>query len=259
MRRDDEHDARDDAREELAPTLLGGRNPIREALKSGRDIDRLLVAQGELVGTALQIVAEARARGIVVQHVDRRKLDAMMPGHQGLIAQVPAEAYATVDSLLQRARDAGEAPLIVLLDGITDPHNLGAILRSAEAFGAHGVITGKRRAVGLTPIAVKAAAGAASHIGLARVTNIAQTVEELKKEGLWTVAADARGEDVGKQKLDGPLCVVIGDEGEGVSRLVRERCDQTLAIRLRGKVASLNASVAAGILLFHASQTRIFP
>ena len=230
--------------------LLVGRNPIREALKAGRDIEKLLVARGELIGSAREIVAMAREAKIVVQEVDRARLDAMAPNHQGLIAVASAYAYQSVDAMLELAKSRGEAPFLVILDGVTDPHNLGAIIRSAECVGAHGVIVPERRAVGLTPAAVKASAGAVEHIPVARETNLTRTIERLKKEGVWIYGAAMEGEDFRKVDFSGPAALVIGSEGEGLSRLVTENCDKLVSLPMKGKIGSLNASVAAGVLLY---------
>ena len=214
--------------EEEMSNLLVGRNPIREALKAGRDMEKLLVAKGELIGSAREIVAMAREQKVIVQEVDRAHLDAMAPGHQGLIAVVSAYAYQTVD----------------------DPHNLGAIIRSAECAGAHGVIIPERRAVGLTPAAVKASAGAVEYLPVAREVNLTRTIERLKKEGIWIYGTAMNGEDYRKVDFSGPKALVIGSEGEGMSRLVGESCDKVVTLPMKGKIESLNASVAAGILLY---------
>ena len=230
--------------------LLVGRNPIREALRSGRDIEKLLVARGERIGSAREIVAMARERRVVVQEVDRVRLDAMAPNHQGLIAVVSAYAYSTVDDMLALAKQRGEAPFVVILDGVTDPHNLGAIIRSAECAGAHGVIIPERRAVGLTPAAVKASAGAVEHIPVARETNLTRLIERLKAEGIWVYGAAMDGEDYRGVDFSGPAALVVGSEGDGISRLVAEHCDRLVALPMKGKIGSLNASVAAGVLLY---------
>jgi len=230
--------------------LLVGRNPIREALRAGRDIEKLLVARGELIGSAREIVAMAHEQKIIVQEVDRAKLDAMAPNHQGLIAVASAYAYSTVEAMLELAKSRGEAPFLVILDGVTDPHNLGAVIRSAECVGAHGVIIPERRAVGLTPAAVKASAGAVEHIPVARETNLTRTIERLKKEGVWIYGAAMNGEDFRKVDFSGPAALVIGSEGEGISRLVEKSCDRLVSLPMRGKIGSLNASVAAGVLLY---------
>ena len=236
--------------EEEMSNLLVGRNPIREALKAGRDMEKLLVAKGELIGSAREIVAMAREQKVIVQEVDRAHLDAMAPGHQGLIAVVSAYAYKTVDDMLALAKERGEAPFLVILDGVTDPHNLGAIIRSAECAGAHGVIIPERRAVGLTPAAVKASAGAVEYLPVAREVNLTRTIERLKKEGIWIYGTAMNGEDYRKVDFSGPKALVIGSEGEGMSRLVGESCDKIVTLPMKGKIESLNASVAAGILLY---------
>ena len=246
------YDAPEPSEEEVVPNenLLSGRNPIREALKAGRDMEKLLVAKGELIGSAREIVAMAREQKVIVQEVDRAHLDAMAPGHQGLIAVVSAYAYQTVDDMLALAKARGEAPFLVILDGVTDPHNLGAIIRSAECAGAHGVIIPERRAVGLTPAAVKASAGAVEYLPVAREVNLTRTIERLKKEGIWIYGTAMNGEDYRKVDFSGPKALVIGSEGEGMSRLVGESCDKVVTLPMKGKIESLNASVAAGILLY---------
>ncbi|MDO5300829.1 MAG: 23S rRNA (guanosine(2251)-2'-O)-methyltransferase RlmB [Clostridia bacterium] len=234
----------------LESNLLVGRNPIREALRAGRDIEKLLVARGELIGSAREIVAMAHEQRIVVQEVDRARLDAMAPNHQGLIAVASAYAYQTIDAMLELARSRGEDPLLVILDGVTDPHNLGAIIRSAECAGAHGVIIPARRAVGLTPAAVKASAGAVEYIPVAKEVNLTRVIERLKKESIWIYGAAMEGEDYRKVNFSGPAAVVIGSEGEGISRLVAQSCDKLVSLPMKGHIDSLNASVAAGILLY---------
>ena len=236
--------------EPMENNLLVGRNPIREALKAGRDIEKLLVARGELIGSAREIVGMARDAKIVVQEVARERLDAMAPNHQGLIAVASAYSYKTVEDMLALAKERGEAPFLVILDGVTDPHNLGAIIRSAECVGAHGVIIPERRAVGLTPSAVKASAGAVEHIPVAKEVNLTRTIERLKKEGIWVYGAAMKGEDFRKVDFSGPAALVIGSEGEGISRLVMESCDRLVSLPIKGQLDSLNASVAAGVLLY---------
>ena len=231
--------------------LLSGRNPIREALKADRDIEKMLVAKGDLSGSAREIVAMARERGIPVQVVDRSRLDEITPHHQGILAYASAYQYSDVDSILALARERGEQPFIIVLDGITDPHNLGAIIRSAACAGAHGVIVPLRRSVGLTPAAVKASAGAVETVHVARVTNLTQTLRKLKQAGLWIYAADMSGEDYRTVQLQKPLALIIGSEGEGISRLVLENADFRVKLPVLGAVDSLNASVAAGILMYH--------
>ena len=257
--RRDERPARETGRpmpEQEESNLLVGRNPIREALRAGRDIEKLLVARGELIGSAREIVAMAREARIVVQEVDRARLDQMAPNHQGLIAVASAYAYKTVDDMLALARERGEAPLLVILDGVTDPHNLGAIIRSAECAGAHGVIIPERRAVGLTPAAVKASAGAVEYLPVARETNLTRVIERLKKEGVWIYGAAMNGEDYRKVDFAGPAAIVIGSEGEGISRLVSEGCDKLVSLPMKGHIDSLNASVAAGVLLYAMAAAR---
>ena len=236
--------------------LLSGRNPIREALKSGRDIEKLLVARGELSGSAREIVQMAKERRVPVKEVDRARLDAITRNHQGMLAFASAYRYSTVEDMLDLARERGEAPFLILLDGITDPHNLGAIIRTAECAGAHGVIVQERRAVGLTPAAVKASAGAVEYIPVARVTNLGNTIEALKERNIWVYAADMEGEDYASVKFDGAVALVIGAEGEGVSRRVLECCDKTVSLPLRGHLDSLNASVAAGVLMYAVMRSR---
>ena len=245
--------------EEALPreNLLVGRNPIREALKSGRDIEKLLVARGELIGSAREIVAMAKEQHVVVQEVDRARLDAVAPNHQGLVAFASAYRYSSVEEILEAAKAREEAPFLVILDGVTDPHNLGAVIRSAECAGAHGVIIPERRAVGLTPAAVKASAGAVEYVKVARVTNISRLIEELKKQGIWVYAAAMDGERYDRCDFTGPAALVIGGEGEGVSRLVLEKCDRRVALPMLGKIDSLNASVAAGILMYEIVRSRL--
>ncbi|MCE5343483.1 MAG: 23S rRNA (guanosine(2251)-2'-O)-methyltransferase RlmB [Eubacteriales bacterium] len=240
----------------LNENLLSGRNPIREALKSGRDIEKLMVARGELSGSAREILAMAKEQHVPIQEVDRVRLDAITPNHQGMLAFASAYQYHTVEDMLALAKERGETPFLVILDGITDPHNLGAIIRTAECAGAHGVIVQERRAVGLTPAAVKASAGAIEYIMVARVTNLVTTLETLKQLNIWVYAADMAGESYEAVDYKGGVALVIGAEGEGVSRLVLEKCDKRVALPMRGKLDSLNASVAAGILLYAVLRSR---
>ena len=242
--------------ETVSENLLSGRNPIREALKSGRDIEKLMVSRGELSGSAREIVAMAKEQHIPVQEVDRARLDAITPHHQGMLAFASAYQYHTVDEMLALAKSRNEKPFLVMLDGVTDPHNLGAVIRTAECAGAHGVIVQERRAVGLTPAAVKASAGAIEHIMVARVVNLTATLDTLKQEDIWAYAAASTGEDYAAVDFSGGAVIVIGAEGEGVSRLVMEKCDKTVALPIRGKIDSLNASVAAGILLYAVLRSR---
>lgn len=241
---------REEQGSEAPENLLVGRNPIREAVKSGRDIERLLIARGELIGSAREIVAMARDRRIVVQEVDRVRLDAIAPNHQGMVAFASAFQYSTLEEMLELAKERGEDPFLVILDGVTDPHNLGAVIRSAECAGAHGVLIPERRAVGLTPAAAKASAGAIEHLKVARIMNMSRLVEQLKTLGVWTYAATMDGEPYDRVNLSGPIALIVGSEGDGVSRLVQEKCDAQISLPINGKIDSLNASVAAGILMY---------
>ena len=243
--------------EEMPENLLTGRNPIREALKSGRDIEKLLVAKGDLSGTAQQIVAMAHEAHVPVPMVERVRLDELAKNHQGMIAFASAYQYADVDDMLELASDRGEDPFLVILDGVTDPHNLGAVIRTAAAVGAHGVIVPERRAVGLTPAAVKASAGSIEHIKVARVTNLTNEIKKLKARGIWLYGADAEGGSFRQVDFAGPCALVIGSEGDGISRLVLEQCDHVVSIPMKNPaMESLNASVAAGILMYAAAASR---
>ena len=236
--------------------LLAGRNPIREALKAGRPIEKLLVASGDLSGAAREIIHAAKDAGVIVQQVDRSRLDQIYPAHQGMLAYVAAVPYVGLEDVLNAARDKGEDPFIVLLDGVTDPHNLGAIIRSAECAGAHGVVVPERRAAGLGPAAAKAAAGALNHMPIARVKNLNRAIEELKAEGLWIIGTAMDGEDAFSADLTGPIALVIGSEGDGIARLTLEKCDRTVTLPMKGNIESLNASVAAGILMYEVVRAR---
>ena len=225
--------------------MLCGRNPIREALRAGRTVEKLLAANGDLSGSAREIIQMAREAGAVVQMVDRSRLDAIYPSHQGLIAYVSPIEYSTVEKMLAIAQERGEEPFLILLDGITDPHNLGAIIRTAECVGAHGVIVPERRSAGLTPAAAKAAAGALNHMPIARVTNLNRTIDELKEKSVWIIGAAMDGESAFTCDLTGPAALVIGSEGDGISRLTMEKCDRRVSLPMKGHLDSLNASVAA--------------
>ena len=239
-----------------AENMLAGRNPIREAIRSGRDIEKLLVQRGELSGSAREIVQMARAARIVVQEVDKARLDELAPHHQGMLAFASAYSYSTVEAMLETAAERGEDPFLILLDGVTDPHNLGAIIRSAECVGAHGVIVPERRSVGLTPAAVKASAGAVEHMKVARVTNLNRTIDDLKKQGVWTYAVTMDGQDYLKTDFSGGVALVIGAEGEGISRLTLENCDNRVSLPMAGNIDSLNASVAAGVMMYRVLASR---
>lgn len=229
--------------------IICGRNPIREALRAGRPIEKLLAAS-ELSGSAREIVKMAKDAGAVVQIVDRARLDQIYPAHQGLLAYVAAVKYSSVEEMLALAKEKGEDPFLILLDGITDPHNLGAIIRSAECAGAHGVIIPERRASGLTATVAKAAAGALESMKIARVVNLNRTIDELKEKGVWIIGTSMDGENALSADLTGPIGLVIGSEGEGISRLTMEKCDRMLTLPMKGKIESLNASVAAGVLMY---------
>ena len=238
---------------------LEGRNAITEALKSGRTIDKVFVAQGDTDKGLQRLAAQAKEAGAVVVSVDRRKLDAMSAthAHQGIIALAAAHEYATIDDILEEAADRGEIPLIVICDELSDPHNLGAILRSAECAGAHGVIIPKRRSVGLTATVAKASAGAVEYMKVARVTNISSAISELKEKGVWVYGTAAEGSiPMYQADLTVPAAIVIGNEGDGISPLVRKHCDVMVSIPMRGRISSLNASAAASVLLYEAVRQR---
>ena len=239
---------------------LEGRNALTEALRSGRTIDKVFIASGDTDKGLQRLAAQAKEAGAVIVPVDRRKLDQMSTthSHQGVIALAAAREYATIDDILQEAADRGEAPLIVICDELTDPHNLGAIIRSAECAGAHGVIIPKRRSVGLTATVAKASAGAVEYMKVARVTNINAAMEELKKKGVWIFGTAAEGSiPMYQADMTGPAAVVIGSEGDGMSRLVRQNCDVIVHIPMKGNISSLNASAAASILLYEAVRQRL--
>lgn len=245
--------------EERETTLYEGRNAVMELLRAGRTVDKLFVAPDQN-GRMADIIALAKKSGAVVTQVDRRKLDAMSETgvHQGVIAQAAAHEYVSIDDILQVARDRGEQPLILVCDGLTDPHNLGAVIRSAETAGAHGVVIPKRRSVGLTATAAKASAGAIEHIGVARVTNLAAAIDELKENGVWVFGADAGGDkQLYEADFAGAAAIVIGSEGNGLSRIVHDKCDFIVSIPMKGKVNSLNASAAAAVLLYEAVRQRL--
>ncbi len=237
---------------------IEGRNAVLEAFRAGRTIDKLFVQDGCQDGPVLTIKREASKQGTLIKYVAKERLDQMSETgrHQGVIAYAAAYAYAEVEDILQKARDQGEAPFVFLLDNIEDPHNLGAIIRTANLAGAHGVIIPKNRAVGLTATVAKASAGAINYTPVAKVTNLGQTIEELKKEGLWFVCADMGGTCMYDLDLKGAIGLVIGSEGNGVGRLVKEKCDFTASIPMQGDIDSLNASVAAGVLAYEIVRQR---
>ena len=237
---------------------IEGRNAVLEAFRSGKTIDRLLVLDGCQDGPVKSIIREAKKQDTLISFVKKERLDNMSESkkHQGVIAYAAAYEYAAVDEILEIARNRGEDPFVFILDHIEDPHNLGAIIRTANVVGAHGVIIAKRRAVGLTATVAKASAGAISYTPVAKVNNIGSTIDELKKEGLWFVCADMQGEVMYRQNLKGPIGLVIGNEGEGVSKLVKEKCDFITSIPMKGDIDSLNASVATGVLAYEIFRQR---
>lgn len=252
-----EHKARAErSNEEMNEGLIIGRNAVRELFKSGRTVDKLLVQKGEREGSIVVLVAEAIERRIPIVETDRAKLDKMTnyAVHQGVVAMAAEKEYCTVDDILKIARERGEKPFIVIADGITDPHNLGALIRCAEGVGAHGLIIPKRRAVGLTPAVSKASCGAIEHLAVAKVTNIATTVEELKEKGIWIFSAEAGGAAYYETDFNCPCAIVFGSEGDGVSNIVKERSDYITSIPMYGKVNSFNVSTAAAVILAEVSR-----
>ena len=246
-------------REDAPENMLEGRNAVTEALSAGRTIDKLFVADGDTDRALARICAIAKQAGSVVVPTDRRKLDYMSAtgAHQGVIAMVAAHDYASIDDILKKAQDAGEPPLIVICDELSDPHNLGAIIRTAECAGAHGIIIPKRRSVGLTAVVGKASAGALEYMPVARVSNITAAIDTLKKAGVWVYGTAAEGDTtLYKADLKSAAAIVIGNEGEGMSRLVSERCDFKVSIPMKGSISSLNASAAAAIMLYEAVRQR---
>ncbi|MCH5339167.1 MAG: 23S rRNA (guanosine(2251)-2'-O)-methyltransferase RlmB [Acetatifactor sp.] len=238
---------------------IEGRNAVIEAFRSGRTIDKLYVLDGCQDGPVLTIKREAKKQDTIVKYVTKERLDQLSETgkHQGVIAVAAAYSYAEVEDILAAAREKGEPPFVILLDNIEDPHNLGAIIRTANLAGAHGIIIPKNHAVGLTATVARTSAGALNYTPVAKVTNLSRTIEDLKREGLWFVCADMGGTSMYSLDLKGPIGLVIGSEGEGVSRLVKEKCDMTAAIPMRGDIDSLNASVAAGVLAYEIVRQRI--
>lgn len=242
-----------------ADGMIEGRNAVIEALRVGTNMDKIMIARGETDATLGHIASKAREKGIVVVDVDRRKLDYMSQthAHQGVIAVAAVREYVSVDDILAVAAERGESPLLVICDEISDPHNLGAIIRTAECAGAHGVIIPKRRSAGLTAVVAKTSAGAVSHVPVARVANLTACLKELKEQGLWIFGTAADGAvNLYQADLKGPVAIVIGSEGSGMSRLVAENCDFTVSIPMKGKLNSLNASASAAILLYEAVRQR---
>ena len=239
--------------------IIEGRNAVLEAFRAGKTIDKLFVLDGCQDGPVKSILREAKKTDTIINFVDKERLDRLANSghHQGVVAQAAAYEYAEVEDILNAAKEKGEAPFIFILDEIEDPHNLGAIIRTANLCGAHGVIIPKRRAVGLTATVAKTSAGAVNYTPVAKVTNIAKTIEELKKEGMWFVCADMDGQTMYDLNLTGPIGLVIGNEGAGVSRLVKEKCDFTASIPMKGDIDSLNAYVAAGVLAYEILRQRL--
>ena len=239
--------------------MIEGRNAVLEAFRAGKTIDKLYIQDGLRDGVISSILRDAKKKDVIVNFVSKEKLDQMSPDrkHQGVMAITAAFSYAEVDDILEKAKEKGEDPFIFILDEIEDPHNLGAIIRTANLCGAHGVIIPKRRAVGLTATVAKTSAGALNYTPVAKVTNLAKTMEELKEKGLWFVCADMGGESMYRLNLTGPIGMVIGNEGDGVSRLVKEKCDFIASIPMKGDIDSLNASVAAGVLAYEIVRQRL--
>ena len=238
---------------------IEGRNAVLEAFRSGKCVDKLFILDGCQDGPVRTIAREARKKDTIINYVSKERLDQLSEthAHQGVIAQVAAYEYSTVEDILAKAEEKGEPPFLILLDNVEDPHNLGAIIRTANLAGAHRVIIPKRRAVGLTSTVAKTSAGAINYTPVAKVTNLVRTMEELKQKGIWFVCADMGGESMYRMNLTGPIGLVIGNEGEGVSRLVREACDFTASIPMKGDIDSLNASVAAGVLAYEIVRQRL--
>ena len=238
---------------------IEGRNAVLEAFRSGKCVDKLFILDGCQDGPVRTIAREARKKDTIINYVSKERLDQLSEthAHQGVIAQVAAYEYSTVEDILAKAEEKGEPPFLILLDNVEDPHNLGAIIRTANLAGANGVIIPKRRAVGLTSTVAKTSAGAINYTPVAKVTNLVRTMEELKQKGIWFVCADMGGESMYRMNLTGPIGLVIGNEGEGVSRLVREACDFTASIPMKGDIDSLNASVAAGVLAYEIFRHRL--
>lgn len=239
--------------------LLVGRNAVLEALEKGREIDSLYVTRGEKNGTLGRILGKCREKGIVIKEVDKKKLDFMCghANHQNVAAKCAVHEYVSVDEILLSAKEKGEEPFLIICDELEDPHNLGAIIRTAEITGAHGVIIPKRRSVGLTYAVGKTSAGAIEYVPVAKVGNLPAEIDRLKEKGLWIYGADMQGESWCKTDFTGAVALVIGSEGKGISRLVKEKCDITVSLPMKGKINSLNASVAAGILMMEVSRQRL--
>ncbi|WP_175986332.1 23S rRNA (guanosine(2251)-2'-O)-methyltransferase RlmB [Bacillus sp. Marseille-Q1617] len=242
----------------MSKDFIGGRNPVIEALKSGREINKIWIAEGSQKGSIQQVLGLAKEAGVMVQYVPKKKIEQMVAeNHQGVVASVAAYKYAEIDDIFDKAAQKGEDPFVLILDELEDPHNLGSIMRTADATGAHGIIIPKRRAVGLTSTVAKASTGAIEHIPVARVTNLSRAVDELKERGVWVAGTDAKGKQDYRQ-LDGtlPIGLIIGSEGKGMSRILRDKCDFLVQLPMAGHVTSLNASVAASILMYEVYRNR---
>lgn len=245
---------------EIDENLLFGRNSVIEALKGSRTIDKILVQKGEKEGSVIKILAAAKAKGVVVQEVEKSKLDELTgrEKHQGVVAYVAAHEYVSIEEILEAARSKEEQPFVLILDNIQDPHNLGAIIRTAHNAGVHGIIIPKRRAVGLTGTVSKSSAGALEYMKVAKVSNIVQAIKELKEKGLWIACADMDGKPMYQEDLTGPMGIVVGSEGEGISKLTKENCDYVISVPMYGEVTSLNASVAASLMAYEVVRQRKF-
>lgn len=245
-------------KKKINESVVSGRNAVKELLQSGRDIDKIYVQKGDREGSVKMLIGRASERKIPVIEAEKSKLDSMCGGsyHQGIVAQVAEQNYSSVEEIIEYATSLGEKPFVVICDGVEDPHNLGAIIRSAECCGVHGVIIPKRRAVGLTPVVAKSSAGALEHMRVARVTNISATIDDLKEQGFWLYAADMGGDKYSETDYSGSVALVLGSEGFGISRLVKEKCDFTVSIPLYGRVNSMNVSCAAAVILTEIARQR---
>ena len=243
---------------ERGSNIICGRNPVLEAVRSGREIDRLLIAHGISGGSVTAIIAKCKAKGVLIKEISPQKLDYYCGGanHQGVAVMLASQEYSTVDDIISLADSRNEKPFIIICDGLEDPHNLGAVIRTAEATGVHGVIIPERRSASLNATVAKAACGALEYVPVARVTNIASTIDMLKDKGVWVFGADMDGEDYTKTDFDVPCAIVIGNEGKGIGTLTAKKCDKIISLPMLGKINSLNASVAAGILMYEAVRKR---
>lgn len=243
----------------MSENKVFGRNPVLEVIKSGADIEKIMIKKGKQEGSIIPIVRRAREAGIFVQEVDKNKLDFMAEGenHQGIIAVLSEYSYSSIEDVMKKAEASGRPPLVIICDKITDPHNLGAIIRTADCAGAHGVIIPKRNSVGLNSVVAKTSAGAIAHMPVVKVTNLVSAMEDLKERGLWIAGADMAGDNMYKANLKGALGIVIGSEGDGISRLVKEKCDFLVSVPMQGEISSLNASVAASLIMYEAVRQRM--